>query len=175
MNRELLLEASRFSVARYEYDADGRKHTREIVEHPGSATIVPLIDGHRVCLIRNFRIAVNDWLIELPAGTREEGEPVEETARRELEEETGYRPEKIESIHEFWMSPGILNERMHLFVARGLIPTRQDLDAGEQIEPLIVPWGEALELADSGQIRDAKTIVGLLHCDRWIAHNGLTW
>jgi ADP-ribose pyrophosphatase len=101
--------------------------------------------------------------MELPAGTLEEGEDPLEAARRELQEETGWAAENMEHLHSFWMSPGILRERMHLFLATGLSPCDVRLDAGEQIEPLIVDWQEALELIRSGQIEDAKTLVGLLY------------
>lgn len=166
---ETLFEGRRFSVVRRgQALPDGSLHTREVILHPGAVTILPLIAPDRVLLIRNYRYAVDETLLELPAGTLEPGEDPLETARRELEEETGYQAGSLAAVHSFWMSPGILRERMHLFVADGLTLGKVSLDAGEQIEPLIVSWAEALELVHSGQIQDAKTLVGLLWYDRWL-------
>src|SRR5581483_7232159 len=109
---EILLRTRRFTVVRHhETLPDGSVHTRESVQHPGAVVILPLVDAEHVCLIRSFRIAVNETLIELPAGTLEPGEDPAETARRELIEETGYRAAEIKWLSEFFMSPGILNER----------------------------------------------------------------
>lgn len=165
---ELLLETRRFRVVRHVYRTpDGVERVRETVLHPGAVVIVPLVGADRVCLIRNVRPAVGETLIELPAGTLEPGEPPLVTARRELEEETGYRAGSVEPLCEFYMSPGILSERMHLFVARDLEPGPARLEPGEQIEPLLLAWEEALKMTAEGRIQDAKTLVGLLWYDRW--------
>jgi ADP-ribose pyrophosphatase len=165
---EVLLETRRFRVVRQrEQMADGTIHERETVQHPGAVVILPLVEGDRICLIRNYRIAVGRTLLELPAGTLEPGEAPLATARRELEEETGYRAARIEPLLEFFMSPGILNERMHLFVATGLSMGTARLDAGEQIEPLVCDWKEAMDMVAAGQVQDAKTLVGLLYYDRY--------
>jgi ADP-ribose pyrophosphatase len=146
--------------------ADGSLHAREVVLHPGAVVILPMVSAERVCLIRNFRIAVNETLWELPAGTLEPGEDPSETARRELTEETGYRTGRLEKLCEFFVSPGILREQQHLFLATDLQPGPMALEAGEEIETHDVPWDEALKMIDAGQIRDAKTLVGLLYYDR---------
>jgi ADP-ribose pyrophosphatase len=160
---EELLVTRRFRVVRRtETGRDGREHAREIVVHPGAVTILPVFDDGRVCLIRNRRIAVGQTLIELPAGTLEPDEDPAATAARELMEETGYRAERVEKLCEFFMSPGILNERMYVYVARGLTPGATALEAGEQIEPLVVDWAEALRMATDGTIQDAKTLVALM-------------
>jgi ADP-ribose pyrophosphatase len=117
-------------------------------------------------LIRNYRIAVDEELLELPAGTIDPGEDPLETARRELAEETGYRAENFRRLTEFWVSPGILSERMHLFLATGLQPGAAALEKGEQIQTLVVAWDEALAMIDQQKIRDAKTLAGLLYYDR---------
>jgi ADP-ribose pyrophosphatase len=161
---ETLLETRRFRVVRQSYRTrDGREHQRETVVHPGAVTILPLVDDDHVCLIRNYRPSVDQTLLELPAGTLEPGEDPLRAAERELEEETGYRARSIERLHEFYMSPGILSERMHVYLATGLEPGEQDLDAGEQIDNLVVAWDEALAMAQDGRIQDAKTLVGLLY------------
>jgi len=164
---ELLLEAKRFRVVRQAgLSPQGQLHVRETVQHPGAVTIVPLFDDGRVCLIRNFRLSVGRTLVELPAGTIEPGEDPLQTAFRELEEETGYRAATVDLLAEFWMSPGILNERMHLYAARGLTQGEKRLDATEEIDTLVVAWDEALRMIDDGTIQDAKTIAGLLAYDR---------
>ncbi len=150
-------------VCRRSIDARGVAHDHQIVEHPGAVTILPILDDGRICLIRNFRIAVGTTLWELPAGTLEPGEEPLATARRELTEETGYSAENLRHLHSFWMSPGILRERMHLFVATGLQAGEPRLAAGEQIAPVLLSWDEAMDLVRKGEIQDAKTLVGLLY------------
>jgi ADP-ribose pyrophosphatase len=164
---QLLLQTSNFRVVRETQTTPaGKTKTREIVRHPGACVIVPLLEGGRVCLIRNYRIAVGQTLIELPAGTLEPPEPPEVTAERELIEETGYRAAKFELLHTFFLSPGILDEKMHLYLATGLTAGESAREEGEEIENLPVPWDEAIAMVFSGQIQDAKTIVGLLWVDR---------
>ena len=160
---ELLLITSKFRVVRETVTSDGGKtKTREIIRHPGACVIVPLLDDGCVCLIRNWRIAAGQTLIELPAGTLEPPEPPQLTAERELIEETGYRAGRFEPLAEFWMSPGILRERMHVFVASELVATAPHREAGEEIEALVVDWDEALQRVFRGEVQDAKTIAALL-------------
>src|SRR4051812_31287497 len=163
---ETLLVASRFTVVREFQETSKGRRPREIVRHPGAVVILPLLDDGRVCLIRNFRISVKQTLIELPAGTLEPGEEPIKNAERELIEETGYRAKKLEQLHAFYLSPGILDERMHLFLATGLTAGETALEPGEEIENLIVPWEEAVQMAVDGRIQDAKSIVGLFLVDR---------
>jgi ADP-ribose pyrophosphatase len=164
---ETLLTTAKFRVVRETVtSAGGKSKTREIVRHPGACVIVPLLDDGRVCLIRNWRIAVNETLIELPAGTLEPPEPPEKTAERELMEETGYRAKSIEFLHAFYLSPGILDEKMHLYLATGLTQGETAREEGEEIENWPVPLDEAVQLVFRGEIKDAKTIVGLLWAAR---------
>ncbi len=172
-SRDLLLETPRFSVARLQATTpQGRSVQRDVVEHPGAVVIVPLVDDDSVCLIRNHRVSVATTLIELPAGTLEPNEPPSETARRELREETGFEAAHWQPLPWFFMSPGILNEKMFAFVARDLTPGTPQREPGEEIENLILPWEEALRLVDGGEIHDAKTLVGLMLADR--QRRGLT-
>ena len=167
---EVLFQGQRFRVERAEQIMpDGSRHAREVVRHPGAVVILPLMDDGRVCFVRNYRVAVGHSLIELPAGTLEPSEDPVETAVRELAEETGYRAGRIERLLTFCMSPGILDERMHLFVAESLQPGPMALEAGEDIQPLAFTWAEALEMARRGEIADAKTLVGLLYYDAFRA------
>ncbi len=167
MDLETLFNGKVFSVVRWRGRTPaGATVEREFVQHPGAVVLVPVLDDDHVCLIRNFRAAVGETLIELPAGTLEPGESPAATAARELAEETGYTAERIEELTAFYMSPGILNERMHLFVATGLTegePARED---NEEIDNLVVSWEDALQMVIDRRIQDAKTLSGLLLYDR---------
>ncbi|MCE5269416.1 MAG: NUDIX hydrolase [Planctomycetaceae bacterium] len=161
---EILYQGWRFRVERaVQVTPDGVEHVRQVIRHPGAVVILPLLDDGRICLQRNFRVAVGRKLIELPAGTLEPNEDPAETARRELAEETGYRAGRIEHVLTFWMSPGILDERMHLYLARDLQAGPTALEPGEDIETLLCNWDEAMGLIRRGDIQDGKTLVALLH------------
>jgi ADP-ribose pyrophosphatase len=170
-DHQLLLECQRFQVVRRTYrTSNGHTVTREIVEHPGAVVILPLLSTGEVCLIRNFRVGIDQALIELPAGTLERGEEPRETARRELIEETGYVAGRIDPLPGFWMSPGILTERMHAFVAHDIQPGESAREIGEEIENQVVTWSVALAMIERGEIQDAKSIATLLMYDRF--HKG---
>jgi 8-oxo-dGTP pyrophosphatase MutT (NUDIX family) len=111
------------------------------------------------------RVAVGRTLLELPAGTLDRVESLEEAARRELGEETGYRAGRMTAAGSFWMSPGILRERMHLFVASDLVAGPQALEPGEQIRTRHVAWAEAVAMCLDGRIEDAKSVAGILLTD----------
>ncbi|MCA9146172.1 MAG: NUDIX hydrolase [Planctomycetaceae bacterium] len=167
MASEPLLVTSRFSVIEIERRTpDGQVRNRAVVRHPGAVTIIPMVDEDHVCLIQNFRVSVNQTLIELPAGTLEPPEPPEQAAHRELIEETGYKAGVMRELHGFYLSPGILDERMHLYVATDLVAVGASREPGEEIENLVVSWQEAMQLVESRKIQDAKTISGLLLYDR---------
>jgi len=158
-----LLQTDRFRVENVPRKlADGTLHHRQIVRHPGAVTIIPMVDAGHICLIRNYRVSVDTSLVELPAGTREPDEAPDLTAHRELIEETGYEAGTLEPLRQFYLSPGILDERMHLFLATDLRHVGAQPEPGEEIENLVVPFAEALEMVHDGRIQDAKTIVGLL-------------
>lgn len=168
VSEETLLHASRFRVDRIRQTfADGRCVTREIVRHPGAVVVLPLLPDGRICLIRNYRVAVGRWLLELPAGTLEPDEPPQKTAERELIEETGYRAQNVLPLCQFFMSPGILNERMHAFVATGLVPGDAAREAGEQIVNELMTREEIDGSLRSQEIQDAKTIATLLYFLRY--------
>jgi ADP-ribose pyrophosphatase len=162
-----LLTTKRFRVEEVSQTLpNGKVHQRAIIRHPGAVSVIPMIDSEHVCLIRNYRVAVGETLIEIPAGTLETNEPPEKTAERELIEETGYRADRITKLHSFFLSPGVIDEHMHLFVAEGLEEVGAEREEGEEIENWIVSWKEAIDMVYNGKIKDAKTIVGLLYFDR---------
>ena len=163
-----LLTTSRFQVVEHTIAAREQQgeFRRQIIVHPGAVAIIPMVSSQQVCLIRSHRIAVNKTLIELPAGTLEPGEPPLQTAKRELQEETGYVASQWRELPGFYMSPGILNERMHLFVAEGLTEGASAREPGEAIENMVVSWSDAVAMAERGEIEDAKSLVGILQWER---------
>jgi len=166
MADDVLFTGRRFRVVGVaESCTDGTTRRREVVHHPGSVVVVPLVSPAEVCLVEVVRVAVGRTLLELPAGTLDREESLADAARRELAEETGYRAGHIEPAGAWWMSPGILRERMHLFVATALEPGPQALEPGEQIRPRVVAWDEAVAMCLDGRIDDAKTVAGILLVD----------
>lgn len=161
----LLLQTERFRVV----EATDEGRTRPVIRHPGAVAILPMVDVKTVCLIRNRRIAAGRTLIELPAGTIDPNEAPEATARRELTEETGFVAGRIRLLRKFFLSPGILDEVMWLFVAEDLTAGPPRLEEGEHIENLILPWADAMQLMHDNEIEDAKTLIGLMTYDRIIA------
>jgi ADP-ribose pyrophosphatase len=140
---------------------NGESAKRELVRHPGAVAIVPLI-GEDVLLVRQFRIAAGQVMLEIPAGTLDEGEEPLVCAERELQEETGYRPGTLEKLGGIYVAPGYTTEFIHLFVARDLSESRLDMDEDEFIELVRVPLREALNMLDTGEIIDGKSAAGLL-------------
>lgn len=137
------------------------EYRREIVVHKGSAVIIPVFADNTVALVRQYRHAAGKYLLEIPAGTLDVGEDPEIGARRELEEEIGVTAGKIEKLCEFYVSPGFLTEKMHLYVATELTETRQMLEADEILTVERYPMPDLLAMIRKGEIEDAKTIVGI--------------
>lgn len=142
--------------------ADGKESLREIAEHRGAVAIVPLDDEERVTLVRQYRAAIGRELLEIPAGTLDEGEAAELGAPRELKEETGLTARRWDTLVRFYGSPGVLTEEMVLYLARDLSQGELQLMDDEDIEVVKLPLSDALELIAGGEIADAKTIIGLL-------------
>ena len=152
-----------FKVAKkFITDRSGQKVERHVVLHPGAVAILPILSDGRIVLVRQYRVAVDESLIELPAGTIEPGEEPSATARRELMEETGYRAGTLIPVIKFFASPGFVREEMRLYKATGLIPGPTAMDDDEKIETLLVDMPQAMKMIQSGEIKDAKTIIGLL-------------
>jgi len=157
-----------FNVNRFRLDTEnvtlenGVDTTIHVLRHPGAVAILPFLDETTVILIHQYRHALGDHIWEIPAGTIDDGETAAACARRELIEETGFRARTLTPIGEIFPAPGYSDERLHLFTATGLIPDVQNLEPDEVIQVRRVPFRQALAMIESGDIRDAKTIVGLM-------------
>jgi len=145
---------------------NGTTVEREVVIHPGAVALVPMVDDAHVCLVENQRYSVGKTLLEVPAGTLDPGESPETTAERELREETGYRAGRIRRLRQWYVSPGVMTERMYLFLCEDLQPGPPEHQPDERLRPIVVPWDEALAMAADGRIEDAKSILALMICDR---------
>jgi ADP-ribose pyrophosphatase len=144
----------------------GETITRDLIFHPGAVVILPVLDDEHIVMLRNFRFVLNDTLWELPAGTVEPNEPLQLCAERELAEETGYTAAAWRSLGYLYASPGVLDEKLHLFVAQQLTPGEMHLEPTEKLEPHIVPFSQAVAMCLDGTIKDAKTVTALLLWER---------
>jgi ADP-ribose pyrophosphatase len=140
---------------------DGNEATREYIEHPGAALIIPILPDGRLLMERQFRYAVGRVLIEFPAGKLDPGEDMLKTAQRELLEETGYRAEQWEWIAEVHPIVSYTTERIEVFLATGLTLERQKLDPGEFLELIAVDFADVFARMKAGEVSDLKTIFGL--------------
>jgi ADP-ribose pyrophosphatase len=154
--------------------ADGRRAQRDVAAHPGAVAIVAVDPERRVLLVRQYRHPAGLALLEIPAGTLDRNpasgatEDPDAAARRELEEETGYRAGSWERLTDFWTAPGFATERIFLYLATDLAaagPDRRVPDEDEQLELVHLPWRQAVAAAERGEIRDAKTLIGI----SWLA------
>jgi ADP-ribose pyrophosphatase len=133
----------------------------DIIRHPGASAIVPISDAGDVVLIRQYRHAVGSFIWEIPAGTLNKGETPLACAHRELVEETGFSAQVLHELGKIVPVPGYSDECIHLFLAEGLGPARQNLDQDELLDVHHVPLDEAIEMIRKGEIVDGKTIAGL--------------
>ncbi len=147
---------------------DGSTGQLEMIRHPGASAVVPLLDpldapDPRVLLIRQFRHAAGGYIWEVPAGRLDPGETPEACAHRELAEETGMRAGRLERLTTIFTTPGFTDERIHLFLADGLVAGEHHREHDEFLELRPTRWTEVLSLITSGQISDGKTLVSLLY------------
>ena len=140
----------------------GRKARWEVVHHIGSVGIVPFITKDKVVLVEQFRYAVGERLLEIPAGTLHKGEAPLSAAKGEIREEIGYAAKKFEKINIFYPSPGVTDEFVDIYKATGLRPSKLAADFDEDIRVKVVKLSDALRYIKEGKIRDAKTIIALL-------------
>jgi len=151
-----------FDVESVVYRVRGCDVRKDVIRHPGAVTIVPVLGDGRLVLVGNYRVSVDDHLLELPAGKLERDEIPDDAARRELEEETGYRASDVRPLGRFYTSPGLGDELMHVYAADGLEAVGQRLEPGESIEVVVFEADEVLRMAADGRIRDGKTIAALM-------------
>ncbi|MDH7482092.1 MAG: NUDIX hydrolase [Armatimonadota bacterium] len=141
---------------------NGRRTTREVVEHKGAVAVVPMLDHEKVVMVRQFRQPVGSELLEIPAGTLEDGEDPADCARRELVEEIGYYPGKLTEMFHSYLSPGYSTEMLHTFLAEDLQKVSEKRDFDEFLEVVTINLKDAVEMICRGAILDAKSICGLL-------------
>ena len=147
---------------------DGSTGELEMIRHPGASAVVPFLSDPgggdpQLLLIRQYRYAAERFLYEIPAGRLEPGEDPAECARRELQEETGCRAERVERLFTMYTTPGFTDEKIHLFLAVGLTMGETGREADEFISVETVTLSRALEMVEQGAIQDAKTALGLLY------------
>jgi ADP-ribose pyrophosphatase len=145
---------------------NGREMDFEMIHHPGAAAVVPLLDGGDVLLLRPYRYATGGYLLEIPAGKLDAGETPESCALRETEEETGFRPGRLEPLGWIWTTPGFTDEKIWLYLATGMVETRQSHQDDEVIHLERMPFQEAVDKAARGEIHDAKSTCALLRAGR---------
>lgn len=144
---------------------DNTTQQRAFIEHPGAVVLVPLqdgINGPELLILRQYRHALDETILELPAGTRGWGEEWLICAQRELREETGCRAETFTPLGEIWPTPGLSNELMRIYLASDLRPDPLPQDVDEEIEVVAMPLAELVAMTGDGRIRDAKSIIGIL-------------
>ncbi|HYG60290.1 MAG TPA: NUDIX hydrolase [Symbiobacteriaceae bacterium] len=141
--------------------AEGKEFDRDVVEHPG-AVVVVAVDQGELLFVQQYRYAAGESLLELVAGTREPGEDPAVTAGRELQEEAGFKADRITKLAEFYSAPGFCSELLHLYLAEDLTPSKLEGDEDEEIGVVRLTLAEAVKMALSGQMRDAKTLAGVL-------------
>jgi len=163
LKSEIIYRGKKFNVVRENIILpNGRKAVREIVDFPGASAILPIIDGDKVLLIKQFRTTIHDWILEVPAGTLKPGEDPLSCAKRELKEETGYVAHKWTKLASILTSPGYSNEVLHIFLAENLEKGEKEPEETEVVENIVMPIDEALKKVFTGEIIDGKTIVALL-------------
>lgn len=141
---------------------DGSTSKREIIEHNGGVGIVAVNEKNEIILVRQYRKPYDEVIIEIPAGKLEKGEKPADCAVRELEEETGNIPEKLELLNIMYPSPGYTSEKIYIYFSKDLKTGKVHLDEGENVETVMVPVNEAVQMILDGKINDSKTIIGIL-------------
>lgn len=167
IEKQVIYDGNRVRLELHHLMADGQRYRKEVVVHPGAVVILPVLPDGKILLIRNRRYAIGQLLIELPAGTLEKNEDPMNCAGRELLEETGYLARRLKPMMSIFASPGVLTEKMHVFIAYDLEKREQVLDLGEDIQLLPVGIEQALEMIRTGEIQDSKTVAALMYYERF--------
>lgn len=153
---------------------NGEQSTREVINHNGSAAAVPILDNGNILLVRQFRYAVGEHVLEIPAGKIDAGEHASGCIYRELTEEIEMAPKRLRYLHSGYYGTGYCNEKIWLYLARELEPCENPKDKDEFIEIIEMPFEEAHQMVVTGVIKDAKTALGILLAKPWINSPGNT-
>ena len=160
---ETILKGRAFKIRRdFLRTSNGLETTLEIIEHGGSVVLIPIDGENNVLFVRQYRHAAGQDMLELPAGTRDDEEPYESCAEREIREETGMEAGRLEKVGEFYLVPGYSTEFMVVFLATDLKPNRLDADEDEILSVEKIPLQKAIEMAQGGSIKDAKSVAAFL-------------
>jgi ADP-ribose pyrophosphatase len=164
LSSEMIYQGKVFGLRRDEVEEpSGLRTTREVITHPGSVVVLPVLPDGRIVMIRQYRHATRQYLWELVAGRKEPEETPKQGAARELLEETGYRAKKFKVFLDVFPTPGFLEERMYLLLAEGLTAGEAQPEEDEKIEVRPFKLKELKQLIKSGRLRDAKSIAGILY------------
>jgi len=164
LKSEVVYEGPVFGVRRDEVEEPGGlRTTREVVTHPGSVVVLPVLDDGRVVLIRQYRHATRQYLWELVAGRIDAGETPKRAAARELLEETGYRAKRFSVFLDVFPTPGFVEERMFILLAERLTAGKAQPEEDEKIEARAYSMKELKQMIHRGKLRDAKSVAGILY------------
>jgi ADP-ribose diphosphatase len=169
LRSKVMYKGAIFGVRRDEVlEPTGVRTTREVITHPGSVVVMPVLPDGRIILIRQYRHAARQFLWELVAGRIDPGESVRQAAVRELIEETGYRAKRLRIFLDLFPTPGFLEERMYILLAQGLTPGKAEPEEDEKITAKPYTRAELERMIQRGILRDAKSIAGLLYYFRFL-------
>ena len=164
LSSEMVYQGRVFGLRRDEVvEPSGVRATREVITHPGSVVVLPVLPDGRIVMIRQYRHATRQYLWELVAGRKEPEETPKEGAARELLEETGYRAKRFKVFLDVFPTPGFLEERMYLLLAEGLTAGEAEPEEDEKIEVRAYRVNELKKMIKSGRLRDAKSVAGILY------------
>ncbi len=169
---ETVYQGRAFKIQRDLIQRPNGPQTYDTVHHIGAVAMIPIDSDGKILFVRQYRHAARRRLLELPAGTLEDGEPVEDTAQREMREEVGMAPGKLTKLADFFLAPGYSTERMHVFLAEDLSPEQLPGDEDEELEIEHLTLDEALTSIETGGIEDAKTMLGLFLFKEYLAKQG---
>lgn len=173
LKSEIIYQGKAFGVRRDELiEPTGVRTMREVVTHPGSVVVLPVLPDGQIVLVRQYRHATRQYLWELVAGRMERGEDPKKGARRELIEETGYRAKKLTVFLDFFPTPGFLEERMYLLLAEDVTPGEAAPEEDEKIMVAAYTRDQLEQMIRTGKLRDAKSIAGLLFYFSFLAKSG---
>lgn len=163
LQKKTLLRLSSSVLVECLIQVGSQKIVRRSIEHPGCVVMIPQTDSGRYIMVKQYRYAARGWIWEFPAGGIEKGESLVRAARRELMEEVGHDSKKLKKLVSFYPTPGISEEKMHLFLAQKLIPAFAEKDADEEFEIREFSLTQIGRMVDRGQIQDGKTILGYFY------------